>query len=382
LLVDLAETTGVEFAPLSESTKAAIATVIEPGLAPENPLDAWGTGNSSDEIYQTCALALDGDPQTGLTLFAVDLTRGSTLPPTYPDIILPIQHRLTKPLAFLVNISAGASDSMMKQLRDAGIPVLMGTETGLRAVRHLLAYAQFQRQMAGDRPQAANEAFTINRSQFTLHNSLDEYASKVLLAKYGIPVTREAIAVTAAEALQAAQKIGYPVALKTAVSHYQHKSEVNGIHLNLQNAKEVARAYDDLAARLGSRVLVQEMAPSGVELILGMVNDAQFGPMLVIGMGGVLVEVMRDSKLLLLPTTETAVRQALLSLRGAKLLQGVRGRPAVDVEAVVVAAMKLAALTADYAHTLAAIDINPLIVHTNGAIAVDALVIPNLEPRK
>jgi acyl-CoA synthetase (NDP forming) len=124
------------------------------------------------------------------------------------------------------------------------------------------------------------------------------------------------------------------------------------------------------------------MAPSGVELILGMVNDAQFGPMLVIGMGGVLVEVMRDSKLLLLPTTETAVRQALLSLRGAKLLQGVRGRPAVDVEAVVVAAMKLAALTADYAHTLAAIDINPLIVHTNGAIAVDALVIPNLEPRK
>jgi succinyl-CoA synthetase beta subunit len=119
-----------------------------------------------------------------------------------------------------------------------------------------------------------------------------------------------------------------------------------------------------------------------VELILGMVNDAQFGPMLVVGMGGVLVEVIQDSKLLLVPTTETAVRQALLSLRGAKLLQGVRGRPAVDVEAVVVVAMKLAALTADYAHTLAAIDINPLIVHTNGAIAVDALVIPNLEPRK
>jgi acyl-CoA synthetase (NDP forming) len=224
----LAETTGVEFAPLSESTKATIAAVIEPGLAPENPLDAWGTGNSSDEIYQTCALALDADPQTGLTLFAVDLTRGSTLPPTYPDIILPIQHRLTKPLAFLVNITAGASESMMQQLRNAGIPVLMGTETGLRAVRHLLAYAQFQRQMVGDRPQAANEAFTINRSQFTLHNSLDVYESNQLLAQYDIPVTRETIVVTAAETLQAALKIGYPVALKTAVSHYQHKSDVNG----------------------------------------------------------------------------------------------------------------------------------------------------------
>jgi acyl-CoA synthetase (NDP forming) len=126
---------------------------------------------------------------------------------------------------------------------------------------------------------------------------------------------------------------------------------------------------------LGERVLVQEMVSGDVELILGLVNDAQFGPLLVIGLGGIFVELLQDRKLLLLPVTRQSVRRALLSLQSARLLQGVRGRPGIDIEAVVEAALKLAQIAADFGERLAEVDINPLIARSEGVVAVDALVI-------
>jgi acyl-CoA synthetase (NDP forming) len=369
LLVDLAEVERVQFAAWGEETRTAVSQILEPGLTSENPLDAWGTGNDTAAIYQSCALALDADPATGLTLIAVDLMRGSTLPPTYPDMFLPIRHQFSKPLAFLVNVTAAAGEEQLAQLRNAGIPVLMGTETGLRAVRHLLQYAAWQREVS-------NESLTINHLPFTINHLWDEHSSKQLLAAYGIPVTAEAIANTLDEALQAAERIGYPVVLKTAVSGILHKTEVKGIHLNLGNGEQLTAAYANLAARLGSRVLVQEMVTGGVELLLGMVNDAQFGPLLVLGMGGIWVELLADRKLLLLPTTGTAVHQTLLNLRGAKLLQGGRNQSPVDLDAIVDAALKLAHLATDYAHLIQEIDINPLIARPDGVVAVDGLVIP------
>jgi acyl-CoA synthetase (NDP forming) len=378
LLVDLAEAEGVHFAEWGDETRTAVAHILEPGLTIENPLDAWGTGNDTTTIYQSCALALDADPATGLTLISVDLMRGSTLPPTYPDMFLPIRQQFTKPLAFLANVTAAAGEDQLAQLRGAGIPVLLGTETGLRAVGHLLGYAEGRRSREAEEQGgggAGEGAFAIDHLPFTVDHSLDEHGSKQLLASYGIPVTAEAIAETVEEAWLAAERLGYPVVLKTAVPHIHHKTEVNGIHLNLANGEQVTAAYTDLASRLGPRVLVQEMVRGGAELILGVANDAQFGPLLVVGMGGIWVELLDDKKLLLLPTTATAVRQALLSLRGAALLQGGRNQPPVDLTAVVDVALKLAQFTADYAHLIQEIDINPLVVRPDGVVAVDALIV-------
>jgi succinyl-CoA synthetase beta subunit len=204
---------------------------------------------------------------------------------------------------------------------------------------------------------------------------LDEYESKKLLASYGIPITAEFPAATMEEVLKAAGKIGYPVVLKTAEPGLVHKSDVQGIHLNLANPEQVTEAYHELAGRLGGQVLVQEMVSGGVELILGLVNDAQFGPLLVIGLGGVFVELLENRKLLLLPTTAEAVRRALLKLKSARLLHGVRGRPAADIEAVVEAALKLAQMAADFGPRLAEVDINPLVAGPEGVVAVDALVV-------
>jgi acyl-CoA synthetase (NDP forming) len=178
-----------------------------------------------------------------------------------------------------------------------------------------------------------------------------------------------------AEALQAAEHIGYPVALKTAAGDL-HKSERHGVCLNVRDAAQLSEVYQDFATRLGPQVLVQEMVPSGVELLLGAITDPQFGPMLVLGLGGIFVEVLDDSRLLLLPTEADTIREALRALRGAALLAGVRGRPPIDLDAVVEAALRLADLMEDLGDLIAEIDLNPLIALPQGAVVVDALIVP------
>lgn len=384
MFVDLAEEVGVPFAEINAETTAKLAEILEPGLEPVNPLDAWGTGNDTDRIYRDSLLALDADPATGLNLFVVDLMRYSNYPPTYVDIILPNLHRFTKPLAFLVNVTSAASEEQMARLRAAGVPVLMGTETALRAIHHLFDYCETRErlsksQISNQQSPIPNRQSLISNLQYLISNThsapLDEYTSKSLLAPYGLPISIEQIAETLDEALHVADHIGYPIALKTA-NGTLHKTEAGGLHLNIHNADFLRSAYEDLASRLSPRVLVQKMAPSGVELILGLINDPQFGMFLSLGIGGILVEVLRDVRLVMLPATADDIRRALRSLRGSALLRGVRGQPPVDEDAILRAALALAAFAADHGEHIAEVDINPLIARPDGVVAVDALIIP------
>lgn len=380
-MVDLAESVGVEFSVIDTATEARLAELLEPGLDPTNPLDAWGTGNASDDIYVKSTLALDADPSIGLTLFAVDL------PPTdddslyYPEIAEAVQGQLRNPLAFVVHSSATASPLQVNRLRALGIPVLMGTETGLRAVRHAVEYAAFQR--ARHQSHAKEEGVLSPENLDELRtqlegatDALDEHASKEVLGAYGLETTQEGIASTLADALRAADEIGYPIALKTAAGDH-HKTERDGIRLGLAGPDELSEAYQDVTRRLGPRVLVQEMIPDGPELILGLVVDSSFGPMLTLGTGGIFVEVLKDFRMLALPTTPGAIEEALESLRGAALLRGVRGRPAADVKAIVRAALSLAALARDLGDAIREIDVNPLVALPDRAVVVDALIVPS-----
>jgi acyl-CoA synthetase (NDP forming) len=381
LMGDLAEAEGLPFAAIGEQTRQKLAEVLEPGLEPINPLDAWGTGNAADDIYQECLLALDADPATGLTLFACDLYPLDDEEAFYPSIVASVLDRLTKPLAFLVHLSAASSAAQMAQLRQMGVPVLMGTETGLRAARHLVEYAAFQRNRASDGLGAAREVprpADLARLREQLERAtepLDEHASKLLLRSYGLDTTREIRATSLDETLRAADEVGYPVALKTAAGGL-HKTEQDGVRLHLRASDPLAAAYRDFEARLGPEVLVQEMVPDGTELILGIVNDPQFGPMLTLGTGGIFVEVLKDVRMLRLPTTPDAVREALSGLRGAALLRGARGRAPADEKSVLRAAMGLDALAADLGDLIAEIDVNPLVALPDRALVVDALIVP------
>ncbi len=381
MLVDMAEDLEIPFAEISAETQAVLASTLEPGLEPINPLDAWGTGNQVERIYRDSLLAMDADPATGLNLFAVDLMRASDLPPTYGDVVLPILSQFSKPLVFLVNVTASASETQMAELRSAGLPVLMGTETGLRAIRHLFDYCASRDRRRPDGPTQAPSPLdrdTLAALRQTLAQArapLDEYASKQLLARYGLPVPAEQPAESLEQALAAAEAIGYPVALKTAAG-LLHKTEAGGLHLNLSGPEALQGAFRDLAGRLGPRVLVQQMSPAGPELLLGLIHDPQFGLLLSIGTGGTLVEVLDDTRLILLPAGAGDVRRTLHSLRGAALLRGARGQPAVDEDAIIRAALSLAALAADLGDLIAEVDINPLIGSPRGVLAVDALIVP------
>jgi acyl-CoA synthetase (NDP forming) len=387
LLADLAADEGLEFAPLAEASREHIAAQLEPGLQAENPLDIWGSGKEYQRVYRECLLALDGDPNVGVVLFAVDLLRESQLNASYIDILRELLECIRKPFAVVANLAAGVDEAKADALRALDVPVLMGAETALRAVRHLIEYSAFQRHIgrtaAGlireGREEREDDVVDV-RSDWRARlaaadRPLDEYDALRLLGDYGIPIARSVLVTSHNETMAAAQRLGFPLALKTA-SGLAHKSDAGGVLLGLADETALAKAYARLAEAHGPRVLVQRMAPPGVELVLGVVNDAQFGLFLALGIGGLFVEVLRDTRLLKLPADRGAIEAALCSLRGAALLHGARGRPPVDLRAVVRAAQQLALLADDLHDVIAAIDVNPLLAYEDGVLAVDALVVP------
>ena len=197
-----------------------------------------------------------------------------------------------------------------------------------------------------------------------------------MLADWEVPVVAAEVATDAEGALAAAGRVGWPVALKTAVPGVAHKSDVGGVHLGLDGPERLAAAYADLAGRLGPRVLVAAMAGPGVELALGVVADPQFGPLVMVAAGGVLVEVLGDRRFALPPVDHGQAMAMLDRLAVRPLLDGVRGAPPADLDAVARAVVDLSVLAVDLGHRLAALDVNPLVAGPDGCVAVDALVVP------
>jgi acetate---CoA ligase (ADP-forming) len=155
-----------------------------------------------------------------------------------------------------------------------------------------------------------------------------------------------------------------------------HKSDVGGVRLGLRGVDEVGRAYDEMAAQLGAQVTVSAMAPPGVELALGIVVDAQFGPLVMVGAGGTLVEILADRRFGLVPVDEDRAGALLDRLQIRPLLDGVRGMPAADIGAAARAVAALSRLAVDLGDVIAAVDVNPVIAGPRGCVAVDAVVIP------
>jgi succinyl-CoA synthetase beta subunit len=199
-----------------------------------------------------------------------------------------------------------------------------------------------------------------------------------LLAEYGIPTVAAASAGSEEEALAAAERIGWPVALKTAEAN--HKSDVDGVRLGIGDRAALSDAYRDLSGRLGPRVAVAAMAPPAVELALGVVRDPQFGPLVMVAAGGVLIEVLGDRRMALPPIDEPRARSLIDGLAVRPLLDGVRGEGAADIDAVARALVRLSALAGDLGDLVEALDVNPLVTGPNGCLAVDALVIPGAAP--
>jgi acyl-CoA synthetase (NDP forming) len=377
LFVDLATDLGVPLAKISDATRERIDAVLDPGLIAENPLDAWGTGIDADRIYVESFLALHDDPETAAVAFAVDLARqGEPYDQGYLQVAKDVLEATTKPFCVVSNLPAAIAPEEVGRLRGAGIPVLEGTVSGIRALKHLLDDAA-----ARERPTAVSPSGTPVgiegewRRRLGETADLSEVAALGLVSAFGIPVVDALPARSLDDAERAADQIGYPVALKTAAAEVLHKTEADGVRLGLADADAVRAAYEDVAGRLGPDVTIAAMAPPGVEVALGIVRDSTFGPLVLVGAGGVLVELLHDRKLALPPIDEDAARRLIDGLAIRPLLDGVRGAPPSDVDALAHAVSRLSVLAAEVGDVITELDINPVIVSPQGCVAVDVLVV-------
>jgi acetate---CoA ligase (ADP-forming) len=373
-VVDMAEEVGVPFAEISAGTVARLADLLDPGLVPANPLDVWGTGADTRDLFGGSLQALAADPAVAAVALAIDLVHELDGDQSYPLAMLDVAERTDKPLAVLSNVASAIDPELAEQLRAQGVPVLEGTRSGLVAMRHLLEHAPSSGPDAAAPPRVrpdrqARGAELLAGGEAAGAPLLD------LLAEYGIGVARARAAADAEGALAAAADIGYPVVLKTDEPRIQHKSDVGGVILGISDPARLAAAYADLTGRLGPRVLVCQTVPAGVELALGVVADPQLGPLIVVGAGGVLVELLADRAVALPPVSIELAAQLVGQLRVGKLLSGVRGAGPADLDAVLRAITGLSDLALELGDHLEALDINPLICGPYGAIAVDALAI-------
>jgi acyl-CoA synthetase (NDP forming) len=377
LLIDAAASVGVPLAEISDETSERMEALLDPGLPPVNPLDFWGTGTNAHAIVTGCVRALLDDPAVAALAFSVDLTTEEHDEMGYIAMARETFPKTDKPFAMLSNFSSGIDRDDAKLLEGDGIPVLEGTMTGLAAFGHLFAYRDFRaRAPLGGASPVAEEVRGRWARRLATGEPFDELEGLALLGDYGVPVTESVRADTLEDAIAAAERLGFPVAVKTAKPGVLHKSDVGGVRLGVDDSPSLEGAYGELEHQLGPSVTVSRMAPPGVEIAFGIVWDPQFGPLVLVGAGGALVEVMKDRRMAVPPLDEARARALIDGLEIRPLLDGVRGRPPADVEALSRAVVLLSWLAGDLGEQIYGLDANPLICGPDGCVAVDALVIP------
>ena len=366
LVADVAERLGVPLASLAGPTVERLTGLLEPGLEPTNPLDVWGTGADTETLFTECLAALADDPGVGAVALAVDLVEEYDGDDSFVRAMESLLGRTAKPVAVLSNVASAVDQVAAARLRAAGIPVLEGTASGLRALGHLLAVPP------PPRPAVVVDERRRARWASALHGPWPD-----LVTDHGIPVVPGGLARSRAEALKLAAEVGWPVVLKTAASHVHHKTEADGVRLGLADADAVAAAYDDLAGRLGAEVHLQQQV-SGVEVALGIVADPLLGPLVVVAAGGTLVELVADRAVALPPVSHETALGMIRSLKVSALLDGFRGAPPADVHALAGVVVAVGQLAVELGDHLAGLDLNPVVVGPagSGVVVVDALVLP------
>lgn len=382
LLADIATDRGVDFAEISGETRRRLSGIVEYGIEPENPLDAWGTGHGYKRIFGEAMETMLADPQAGLGIWVADLRAGHSYYEGFAETAMDVATRTSKPLAFATCFSKGRNEALAQQLAAVGIPLLEGMRPAMVAVHGMLDFCNRQAQTASTaRATPSDGVLRRWRARLEQPQPLGESEGLALLSDFGIPVVPHRRASDEAAVLWAAEDLGYPVVLKTAQPDMMHKSERGGVVLRLRDAPALTEAYARMQAALGPDVLVAAMAAPGIELALGGFHDPQFGSMMMAGAGGVLIELLRDTGTAVPPLDRDGARRLIDGLRLRPLLDGYRGTPPGDIEALVDAMLGFSDILHHLGDLLGEADVNPLIVSAQGVVAVDALFVPSLPQR-
>ncbi len=375
LLVDLADDADVPLTELTEKTIASLEEVLEPELPAVNPLDAWSRGGpDAAENITRCLTLMMQDPGTAVAGVIHDRAPAGKIYPSYLAYMQRARTDSGKPVALVAARQGTGHDRAAVTSTHAGLPVLDGVSQFLAGVRALFAYRDFQLREPAAPGEADQRVVERWQGRLATDVTLSEAESLAVLTDFGIETTEHQLASSEDDAVAAAKHVTYPVALKTARQGLLHKSDEGGVVLGIQDETQLRQAYTSMSGRLGDAVLVSSMAPAGIEMFLGVKHDPQYGPVVLIGSGGVLAETIADVQFALPPFDAAHARRCIDRLQLRPLLDGVRGRPAADIDAFCEAAARFSEMAAGLGDVLAEVDVNPVIVHEDGAVAVDALV--------
>lgn len=382
---DLAEAAGLDLPHLEAGQAAALRSQLPDFASISNPMDyntgIWGKPEELERCFNT---VMSGERFDAI-LLVLDFPRantGDTRP--WQDAVDAII-RASKTSGKLAVVASTIPELLPEHARETlavnGVAPLQGIWRALKALGDTAWYVKRRRDVLAA---GGIESLFLNPPRTPVQGDrlLDEWDSKRALAAYGLPIPAAHL-VKADEAAEAASALGFPVVLKIVSDKVPHKTEAGAVKLNLKSAAEVKEAAAAIVRNVAAipgvedRFLVEKMMNGAVaELIIGLKRDPQFGLALVLGSGGILVELVKDSAVLLLPTSREEAGKALTSLRGYRLLQGFRGRPVGDVEAVIDAVMAVANYAQAHQDSLLEVDINPLLVLPvgQGVVAADALI--------
>jgi acetate---CoA ligase (ADP-forming) len=380
LTLDFCESVGLELPPLSSATDAALRQALPEFIPPSNPLDLTAQALVDPELYRNTLIPMLSDDLYGSLVLVIILTDRSTGDLKFPSIIEGIKAAgSTKPIIFAgLDEGAEVTREYVEELRRLGVPFFPSPERAYRALARLTNFTAKQER------DGARANIKLAKIEMPASGTVAEYKSKGVLAAAGIPVPAGGFARTLDEAQEISKRIGFPVVLKAQSANLSHKSDVGGVILNIADADALAsgwkQLYDNIARALPELVLdgvlVERMGQRGVELIVGANHDKDWGPVLLVGFGGVLAEAVKDVRLIPPDLSVEAIVEELYRLKSAPLLRGFRGSPALDVRAAAEIVCRLGALMLSNPAIKEA-DINPVVVYPQGqgALALDALLV-------
>ncbi|MGY2488978.1 acetate--CoA ligase family protein [Cupriavidus sp. CP313] len=386
-MADAAAEYGLETPLLPPDAQASIKAMI-PFAGVTNPIDVTAQAANDKSLLGRCLEVVMTEGSFGAVVLFV------TSAPADPDfaqrLLVVLGEMRQRHPGRLVVLSFVAPQAVVRAFEAAGYLVFEDSNRAVRAIGALAAFARSFRRGATspvDAPASADRTYALSRGDI---EGLNEQGAKALLAAAGIPVLDEVLAASAEAAGEAAARIGCPVALKVVSPDITHKTEVGGVVLDIPTPELAVAAARDMLARVRGQlpaarvdgVLVSPMRRGGIETLCGVFRDPVFGPVLMFGLGGVHVEVLKDVAMRLVPLDRDEARSMVQELRGKAIFNGVRGAPPADVEALVGVLVCLSAFADSQRDVVGEVDINPLLLmpQGQGAIALDALVLPVSAP--
>lgn len=370
LLADTADALGLPFPELSPETMEKLQAIQEYGQEAANPLDPWGTGLDFEKIFENSLITMLADDNAAIGMISQDLRDGYFLTEGCIGALKNAAEAQPKPVVFMTNLGGIRRYAATEAVNSFGGIVLSETAYGLSAVKHWLNYRDFTLQ------EAPCAAVNLEQGFVRLLESkkvLQETEALTLLKALGIPALGQWVVNGPADL--EAHSFPYPVALKTAAEGVLHKADVGGVKLGIQDLNGLKAAYADMSARLGSACVVTPMMEFDTELILGMKTDDNFGPMVIVGAGGIYTEMLKDRMVLPVTASMEEIKAKLQTLKTYPLLTGFRGSRPADIDRLAAMVKQFCAIAYGLQDYVQEIDINPVAIQGCNMAALDALII-------